>query len=171
MAENTFERNDFARVVLLGSRCFGRRDFAHVALDVFHDHNGVIDHDPDGKDHPEQGNRIDRESQGVQPDERADQRDRHSDRGDNRGPPALEKHIHDEHDEDHGLRQRLHHFFDRDFDKPRGVVGNIVGHTGRKILGQFVHLCARAAHRIERIGPRREKGQDEGSGLAVPSPL
>ena len=60
-AENKHDRDDRSSHLihrLLGG-ILRRKSLSHVALDVLHHHDGVIDHHPDGKDHPKKGEGID----------------------------------------------------------------------------------------------------------------
>ncbi len=125
-----------------------------MSFDIFHHYDCIVYDNTDGQNHSKQGNGIDGKTQRRQSDKGTDEGNRHGDGRDDGGAPALEKHVNDQHDQGHGLRQRFDHFLDRDLDKARSVIGRVVGHTGRKTLGQLIHLRACAAYGIERIRPR-----------------
>ncbi len=57
-------------------RLDGRHAGAHVALDVLHHHDRVVDHDPHRQHQPEQREVVQRDAEGGQHDEGAQQRDR-----------------------------------------------------------------------------------------------
>ena len=123
----------------------------HVTLDIF-DHDDRIIHDYTySQHHPEQRDRVDGKSQGCQSNERTDQRDRNRHRRNDGRTPVLQEQVDDQHNQDHGFRQGLDHFLDGNLDKSRGVVRDIIGHTGREMFCQLIHLCPRAANGLERI--------------------
>ena len=102
------------RIALL--RRLGRRKLRlllHHALDILHHDDRIIDHDADGQHHREQGDRVGGIAEREQRGEGADQADRHRDGRDDGGAHVAEEQKDDEHDEDEGLGQRLHHLVQR----------------------------------------------------------
>ena len=63
------------------------QSFAQMALDIFHHHDGVIDHETDRKHDREQREQIDRESENLHEKDRANERDRDRDDRDDDGAP------------------------------------------------------------------------------------
>ena len=74
----------------------GRETIAQMSLDIFHHHDGVIDHQTDGKHDREQGEQIDREAENLHEKDRADERDRDGDHRDDGGAPRTEEKEDDE---------------------------------------------------------------------------
>ncbi len=64
---------------------------SNVALHVFDDDDGVVDHEAGGQRDAEQRERIDGEAENADEREGADQRNRDGDRGDKRGAPVLQE--------------------------------------------------------------------------------
>ncbi len=82
-------RHDGQRDFLSGlNRCVERCGslFFDVPEDILQHHNGVIDHDADGKCQPEQGHVVQREIHGSHQTERCDNRGGNSQRGNDHGP-------------------------------------------------------------------------------------
>src|ERR1700730_5913107 len=72
----------------------------------------------------------------------ADQRDRHGDQGNDRGPPGLEKH--DDHDDDqhYGFDQGVHDGVNGTAHEHGGIIGDVVVDAFRKTLLELSHLGA-----------------------------
>jgi hypothetical protein len=152
---------------LLG--CILRREsLSDVALDVLHHNNCVVDHHPDGKDHPEEREGVDRKAERLHAGKGTDEGDRHSYPRNQRRAPTLEEQIHDEDDQHHRLRQSFDHLFDGHFDKFGRVVRDIVGDPRWETLRYRVHFLPDSLHRVEGIRTRRQEGQEKHIGFAVP---
>src|SRR6185503_13895477 len=54
-----------------------RETLSHVAFDVFHHNDGVVDHHPDGQDHPKEREGVDGKTQSLHAGKGTDERDRH----------------------------------------------------------------------------------------------
>ena len=80
-----------------------RESRLNVALDVFDDDDGVVDHNADGQHQAEQRQIVEREAEHRHHEKRADQRHRDSDNRDDGGAPCLQKQDHHQHDQDDGL--------------------------------------------------------------------
>ena len=91
--------------------------------------------------HGEHGQRVDGEAGDCQHPEGAQQHHRYRDGGDQRCPDILQKEEHDHKDQQYCLEQGLDHLFDGDLDKGGRVIGINDLHAGRKVSGQFRHLC------------------------------
>ena len=76
-------------------------------------HDRIVDHQADGEDEAEEGERVDREAEGGKEDEGADQRDRDRRHRDERGAPVLQEQVDDEDHEEQRFAER-----DQDFPYP-----------------------------------------------------
>ena len=97
-----------------------------MALDVFDHHDRVVDHDADREHKAEQGQIVDGKAERGHGGEGADQRHRNRDDRNDRRPPALQEHQHDDDDEDHRLVDGLDQFADGLRDELGRVVADIV---------------------------------------------
>ena len=114
-----------------------------VPLDVFHHHDGVIHHDADGQHQPEEGERVDGESERVHHGEGADERDRHRGQRDDRGPPRLqEKDDHQHHQQDR-LEQRVDDGVDGLAHEDGRVIDDVVVEALRGNLPSTPPWCRR----------------------------
>ena len=68
-----------------------RQPFADVALDVFHDDNGVIHHQPDGQHDRQQRQQVQREAQNLHQKHRADERNGNRQQRNQHRPQRAEK--------------------------------------------------------------------------------
>lgn len=84
-----------------------------IALDIFHDNNGIVDDDADRKHHAEQCQRIDRITQQIQPRKCANHRDGHRNKRNDGCAPGLQEQNDDQHYQDHSLDQRVLDRMDR----------------------------------------------------------
>ena len=129
-----------------------RHSLFNMVLHRFHHHNGVVHHQADGQDQPEQRERIDGEAQQRKDDERPNQGNRHRQQGNQRGAPALEEDVDHENDQQQGLKQRQQDFMNPGRDRLGGV------HTdfALEVLGQpprqFVQLRAHSLRGGNRVG-------------------
>ena len=99
---------------------------AQMPLDVFDHHDGVVDHDADREHEAEQGQIVDREAERRHRGEGADQRHRDRDDRNDRRPPALQEHQHDDDDEQHRLVDGLDQLADGLRDELGRVVADVV---------------------------------------------
>ncbi len=98
---------------------------AQIALDVFHDDDGVVDHDADGKHKAEERQIVQRKTERREDREGADQRDRDGDDRNDGGAPGLQKQNHDEDHERDGFEDRRHDLVDRLRDEDRRIVDDV----------------------------------------------
>ncbi len=96
-----------------------------VTLDVFHHHNGIIDHDTDGKHEAEKAECIDGETKHIHYRKRTDDGDRYGNQRNDRGTPCLQKQDNHDHDENDGFKQCVNHGLNRGFHELRGVIDDI----------------------------------------------
>ena len=130
----------------------GRHAVPHVALDIFDDHNRVVDHDADSQHQPEQGQVVDRNPERREDRERADERDRNGDHRNNRRPPRLqeqEDHAHDQNDRDEDREDDL---VDGFADEVGRIVDALIVQSGRKALSELIHLVENFMLDGERVG-------------------
>ena len=97
-----------------------------MPLDVFDHHDRVVDHDADREHEAEQREIVDRESERRHHGEGADQRHRDGDDRNDRRPPALQEHQHDDDDQQHRLVDGLDQLADGLRDELGRVVADIV---------------------------------------------
>src|SRR5208282_198398 len=76
-----------------------------VALNVFYDDDGVVDHEAGGERDAEQGQRVDGEAEQLDEGEGPDERDRDGDGGDDGGAPVFEENEDDEDNEEDRLAE------------------------------------------------------------------
>lgn len=124
-----------------------------IALDIFHHHDGVIDHDADGKHEAEKAERIDGEAEHIHHRERADDGDGNGDQRDDGGAPCLQEQDNDDHHQHDGFKQGMNDRFNRGFHKRRRVIDDVeihafrhgflqVGHGGMDVFGNFKRIGA-----------------------------
>ena len=172
-AEHKHDRDHRSRHLihrLLGG-ILRREPLSYVPLDVLHHHDGVVDHHPDGQNHPEEREGVDRKAERLHTGKGPDEGDRHGHAWNQRRAPTLKEQIHDEDDQHHRFRQGLDHFCDGHFDKFGRIVRNIVGNPLWEALRYRVHFLPDSLHRIEGIGAWRQEGQEKHIGFAVPPAL
>ena len=105
-----------------------------------HHHYGIVDHNPDGKNQSEKRKHIDREPQHLHEKERADQRDRDRDGGNQSRADILEENIHHDKHQQESLEQRFQHRLDGSVEKPRHVIRDVIIHSRSKTaLFDFLH--------------------------------
>src|SRR5690606_34433411 len=102
-----------------------------VAFDVFHHDDGVADHDADGEDEAEQGERVDGGAEEREHRKGGEHRGGDGEDRDDRGAPALQEEEDDEDDQRDGDDERQLHLVDRDFHE----LGRIVDDLVRQPLG------------------------------------
>ena len=113
----------------------------HDAFHVFQHHDGVVHHDADGKHHGEERQRIDGIAESIEARERADNGYGNGHAGNDGGAPALQKDVHHDEHQNHGLHQGGENFVDGFEHEVVGVhkdgVVKAVGH-GLADFGQLV---------------------------------
>src|SRR5258705_5744609 len=77
-----------------------------VALRVFNDDDGIIDHQSGGERNSEQREGVNRETENLDERERADQRNRNRDRRNHRRAPVEQEEEDDDDDDDYGFFRR-----------------------------------------------------------------
>ena len=109
----------------------------HQALNVFQHHNGVIDHNADGKRHGKKRERIQRKPEKPETCHGADQRHRNRKHGNKGGTPVLQEEKDHKQHENTGFNEGLKNFGERSLHKDRRVIGDLVlDFTGRILFFQ-----------------------------------
>ena len=141
--------------------------FSTITGDVFHHHNGIVDHEAGGDGQGHQGEIIDIEAGQVHDAEGAHQRQGHGDAGDGRGPNAAQKGEDDQDYEEHGDDQGDFDIVDGSADGG-GAVHADAEVNGRRNGGlQPRHDGHDAVHRVNNIGLRLAADDQQYGGLAV----
>ncbi len=141
--------------------------FLDIFRDAFDDHDGVVDHNADGKHDAEERREIDGEAQRRHRRERADDGDRHRRRRHQDRAEILQEDENDDQDENAGLPQRLVDLRDRVLNEDRRVVGNCIGETVREPFRQPVHRRLDFLADLQRIRFRRLIDRDACGGFSV----
>ena len=138
-----------------------------VTLHVLHDHDRVVDDDPDREDHAEERERVEREAEQQHDREGPDKGDRHGYERNDRRPPRLEEdHHHHDHEQD-GDEERLDDRTNRLADEDRRVVHDAVVHALGERLLQPLHRGANLIGGLDRVRPRPLEDADRHCGLVV----
>lgn len=128
--------------------------FGEMPLDILHHDDGIIDHDADRKHEAEQREIVDREAERGHDRKGTNQRHRNGDDRNDRRPPALQEHQHDDHDQHHGLVNRLDQLMHRLRDEFGRIVADIVFETFREFGLQLRHGLGDRVRRGQRIRSR-----------------
>jgi len=135
------------------ARRFARRQPSRdIAFDVFDDDDGVVDHDADRQNQPEQGKIVQRKAERRHEEKRADERHRDGDQRNDRGAPILQKQHHHQHNQHDGFADRIDHRIDGLLDELRGIVDDGVFDAGWKSLRQLNHLAGDTFGGGDRVG-------------------
>ena len=142
----------------------------HVAVDVLHHHDGVVDDEADGERQAEQRNVVDAEVEQIHRAERGDQRDRHRQRRDDgRGDFAQEQEDHHD-DQRDGQRQRELHVVHGVADRRRAVVEHVQGGAARQLAFEARQQRLDAVDHLDRVGLRlTEYAEQDRAGSVVPA--
>ena len=140
---------------------------AHEPFRVLKHDDGVVDHDTDRDDHRKERQDVNAVAHDPQPSAGADERDRHRDHGDERGPPRTEEEEDDERDEEGGFNERVAHLADGGTHKASGVERDAVLDVRRELLGQLIHPRADAVGGLEGVRASLQEDADTGDRLAI----
>src|SRR5271157_199345 len=136
-----------------------------MALDVFDDDDGIVDHQAGGERDAEQRQSVDGEAQQLDESERTDERDGDRDRRNDGGAPIFEENEDDQDDQEDGRAEGRDYVADRFADRVGGVEGDLILHAGRKALGQALEFGEAAAAHVEGVGGG-ELGDADANGFA-----
>src|SRR6266478_9530886 len=123
-----------------------------MALDVFDNDDGVIDHQSGGERNSEQRQRVDGEAEQLDERECANERDRNRDRGDDGGAPVFKENKDDQNDEEDGRAEGRDYVADGFADCVGDIEGNLILHAGRKALGKALEFGEALAMYVEGVG-------------------
>ena len=139
----------------------GRHPIAQMALDIFHHHDGVIDHQTDREHDREEGEEIEREPEDLHEKDPADERDRDRDYRHERGTQRAEKEKDHDHDDEEGFGQGLDDFVDCVVDVLGRVVGDLACHAGGQFVLDVLHLGPDPLHDVDRVRVRQHPDAHE----------
>src|SRR5258707_11266140 len=126
-----------------------------MALHVFNDDDGVVDHQTGRQRDAKQSKRVDGEAKHLGEDKSANQRDRNRDCGNHGAAPSLQEQKNHDNNNDDGFDQGLQHFLYGVAHSDGGVHGDLVFQSLREVLLQAQHLGDYVALYIERVGVRQ----------------
>lgn len=136
-----------------------------ISLDVLHHHDRIVDDDTDRQHQAEQRQHVQREAEGVEEGEGADERHRDRDDRDDRRAPGLQEDENDDGDENRRLGDRLVDLVDRFRDELGRVVDDPVFRPSGKSRDTSVitfWICSAASSALV---PGREKMPSATAGL------
>ena len=108
-------------------------------MDGLHHHNGIIDHNGDGKHKGCEGQKVQREAKHIKEEERTDKRHRHGNKRNKRRTCVLKEHInHDKHE-----HKRLKQGLDKVLDRSEQELGNVLHHIEVETRGQRLGLLVK----------------------------
>ena len=136
-------------------------------LDVLHHHNRVVDDDADRQHEAKQREVVEGEAEAGHHRERADERNRHSEHWDQRGPPVLQEDQHHEKHEHDRFEERLDHLLHALLHKHRGVVVDRVAEALGEVAGKRGHLAVDCLGGGHRVGAGQLEDGDRDGGLTV----
>ena len=130
----------------------GDLTLTQVPLDIFNDHDGIINDHADREHDCQQREQVHGKAEHLHHEHRADQRQGYGDqRYNDRAQRAQKKEDDDDYD-DQGFTQRGEHFADGVFN----VFGCVIRDAGRqpagKIFLDFLHFLAHEADDVKRVG-------------------
>ena len=94
------------------SGLLGRHAAFNLVVNVFHNHDGVVDHEADSQDHRKQGQHVDTEPAQVKHEEASDNSNRHHHHRDKRRAALTEEGEDNPDHQQERNKHRLHHFLD-----------------------------------------------------------
>ena len=139
----------------------------HDAFDILDHHDGIVDQQANHQHQREQGQGVDGVAEHGEDAEGPQQHHRHGDGGYQGGAPVLQEDVHHQHHQGDGFDQGDHHVMDGEADEG-GVVHRIDHlHARRQGGAQFLGALLDHAHRLQRVGARRQHDRDAGGRVAV----
>src|SRR5208337_3960626 len=140
--------------------------FLQMALDVFDDDDGIVDHEASGEGDTEQRQRVDGEAEQFDEGKSADERDWNRDGRNDRGAPVFQENEDDKDDKNDGLAEGRDYVADRFADRVGGIEGEFILHAGRKALGKAVEFGDAATVHVEGVGGG-ELGDTDADGFVA----
>src|SRR5258708_37950003 len=105
-----------------------------MALDVFDNDDGVVDHQACSESNAEQGQRVDGEAEQLDEREGSAERDRNRDRGDDGGAPVLVENEDYQNDKEDGRAERRDYVAYGFAHRLGDIEGNLIPQAWRKAL-------------------------------------
>ena len=122
-----------------------------MTLDVFDDNDRVVHDQSDRKHNREQRKQIQREAEHLHQKERADQRYRNRDDGNDHGPKRSQEQKDDEHHDQQRVDERFYDFVNRVVDVSSCVISNFGLHTARQFFFDLLKLGADTLDHVDRV--------------------
>ena len=142
-----------------------------MALDIFHDDDRVVHHQPHGKHDGQEREQVDGEAEHQHQKHGADQRDGNGrDRNDDGAQGSHEKED-DQHHDDERLGERLDHLVDRVVDVDRRVVGDAELDPRWQCFFNARQRFAHLADHVQRVGGGEDPDAHERGRLPVEADL
>ncbi|MCY1226734.1 hypothetical protein D9M72_389800 [compost metagenome] len=138
-----------------------------VSLDVLDDHDRIVDDDTDRQHQAEQRQHVQREAEGVEEGEGADQRHGDGDDRDDRRAPGLQEDENDDGDEQRRFADRLVDLVDRFRNELGRIVDDPVFEPFREITRDVGHHLLDLLGSVERIGARPREDAERHRRAAV----
>ena len=156
-------QNRAAQFARRHQRCLHRRlaFVAHVAVHVLDHDDGVIHHQADRQHQREQGQQVDRVTQGQHDEEGADQRQRHRNHRHQHGAETAQKQEDHHGDDQQRLDQGLDDLDDGGVDEGRGVVDDLPGQATRQLALNARKGVAHALGHVQDVGLGSHLDTDE----------
>src|ERR1051325_9536944 len=127
----------------------------------------VVDDNADGEDEAEHRQRVHRKAKQRKEDERADERDRHGQKGDDRRAEILQEDENDDRYENYRLDESMNDPLDRRLDGGRRVVNDLVVHVRQEEALRMPHGFVDRFRRLELIGSRKQVNGHRSRRLSV----
>ena len=131
-------------------------ELAHMAFDVLNHDDRIVDHDACRENDAEERQRVDRVPEQLHERERADERHRDGDGGNQRAAPVLEEEEHHQDDEGNRFAERLQHFDNRLAHDDDVVECQLPFQARWKLTLDARHLGVDAAEHFERVRRRQQ---------------
>ena len=140
----------------LTHRFFGcslrRQTFArHNTLNVFNDHNRVIDHNTDHQYHRKHGQYVNRHTHVGNKGKTTQQGNRYNNGRNQRIADVLQEEIHHQEYQYDGFQKRIGHFLNRNIHEFGSIVRNFPAHAVWKILLQNCHFFFHGSRRCQSV--------------------
>ncbi len=138
-----------------------------MVLHGFDDDDGVVHDDADGQHQPEQRQIVQAEADGGHDGKRADDCHRHGHQRDDRRPPVLQEHQHNDGDQGDRLDECADHFVDRLLDERSHVEGDRVVDVVREAFLELLHSVDDALGGSDGVGIGQRPDGEAGVVFAV----
>ena len=148
-------------------RLQARHAFFHVAGDVFHHHDRVVDHEAGGDGQRHQRENVEAVAEQIHHAEGAEDRYRHRDARDDGGADLAQEQKHHDGDQHHRQHQRQFGVVQRGADRGAAIDGDTDVHVGRHGRFQMRQLRLHGVDGLDDVGVRLTVEDDQNRRLAV----